>query len=262
VSGTLRRIVRLCAFCLFLPAALPVYPFFRLRGPVHGVPPNVLWLQWMLRCGMRIVGGHLRVHGTAPRSGLLVSNHLSYLDIAVIGSACPCVFVSKAEVRAWPFIGWAAELAGTVFVRRTRRTEVTEQLSEIETALARGVPVVLFPEGTSSNGEGVLPFRSALLQAAVATGHEVTPVALFYQADPPADAVTYVCWWGGVGFLPHLWRFLSLHSFAAGVAFGTSRFLSDDRKSEAVLLRNDVARLRESATRAAVEISARTNFAA
>lgn len=261
MRGSLRRIVRLCAFAIFLPAALPVYPFFRLRGPVLGVPANILWLQWMLRCGMRIVGGRLYLRGTPPRSGLLVSNHLSYLDIGVIGSVCPCVFVSKAEVRAWPFIGWVADFAGTVFVRRTHRAEVTEQVSEIEAALGRSLPVVLFPEGTSSNGEGVLPFRSALLQAAVARGCEVTPVALSYRAEPPADAVTYVCWWGGVGFLSHLWRFLSLKSFAAGVAFGQSRCLSDDRKSEAVLLRDEVAQLRESAAKAAAEICARKSAA-
>lgn len=254
MSGAWRRIVRLCAFAAFLPAALPAYPFFRLRGPLHGVPPNVLWLQWMLRCGLRIVGGRLRTHGAVPRRGLLVSNHLSYLDIGVIGSVCPCAFVSKAEVRAWPFIGWAAALAGTVFVRRSHRAEVTEQVSEIEAALARGVPVVLFPEGTSSNGEGVLPFRSALLQAAVATRCEVTPVALFYCTDPPEDAITHVCWWGGVGFLPHLWRFLSLKSFAAGVAFGQPRRLAADRKVAAALLREDVAQLRDSAARVAANV--------
>ncbi len=241
--GALRRFCRLLACALFLPSALAAYPFFRLRGPRAGVPGNVLWLQWTLRCSLRIVGGHLRVEGTPPRSGLIVSNHLSYVDIAVLGSACPCAFVSKAEVRAWLFIGWAAALAGTVFVRRAHRREVAGQIEDIKNAIARGVPVVLFPEGTSTDGSQLLPFRSALLQAALETGCDVTPVALSYRADPPGDTVRDICWWGGVGFLPHLWRFLALRSFAATVRFGTSRGASGDRKAEAVQLHAEVCAL-------------------
>jgi 1-acyl-sn-glycerol-3-phosphate acyltransferase len=241
--GALRRFWRLLAFALFLPATLVVYPFFRLRGPRGGVPTNVLWQQWMLRCSLRIVGGRLRVTGTIPRSGLVVSNHLSYVDIAALGSACPCAFVSKAEVRAWPFIGWAAGLAGTVFVRRAHRREVAGQIEDIKQALARGVPVVLFPEGTSTDGSQVLPFRSALLQAALETGCDVAPVALNYRADPPGDTVRDICWWGGVGFVPHLWRFLALRSFKATVAFGQSRLPTGDRKSEAIRLQVEVRAL-------------------
>jgi len=206
---------------------------------------GVLWLQWTLRCSLRIVGGHLQVRGTPPRSGLIVSNHLSYVDIAALGSSCPCAFVSKAEVRAWPFIGWAAELAGTVFVRRAHRSEVTGQVEDLKHALARGVPVVLFPEGTSTDGATVLPFRSALLQAALETGCDVTPVALRYRADPPGDTVRDICWWGGLGFVPHVWRFLALRSFEAIVVFGESCPARTDRKTEASKLHADVCRLRE-----------------
>jgi 1-acyl-sn-glycerol-3-phosphate acyltransferase len=243
--GALRRFWRLLAFALFLPSTLAVYPFFRLRGPRGGVPTNVLWLQWMLRCSLRIVGGRLRVTGTIPRSGLVVSNHLSYVDIAALGSACPCAFGSTAEVRAWPFIGWAAGRAGTVFVRRAHRREVAGQIEDIKQALARGVPVVLFPEGTSTDGSQVLPFRSALLQAALETGCDVTPAALRYRADPPVDAVRDICWWGGVGFVPHLWRFLTLPSFEVAVVFGAAQRAGSDRKSEAVRLHEEVSRLKE-----------------
>ena len=245
--GLLRRICRLSAFVVFLPITLPAYLVFRARGARNGAPPNVLWLQWVLRCSLRIVGGRLRVKGTPPRSGLIVSNHLSYVDIAALGSACPCSFVSKVEVRAWLFIGWAAALAGTVFVRRAHRTEVTGQVEDIKHALACGVPVVLFPEGTSTDGTQVLPFRSALLQAALETGCDVTPVVLRYRADLPGDTVRDICWWGGVGFMPHLWRFLALRSFEASVVFGVSRRAQTDRKTEAAKLHAEVCRLRESA---------------
>ena len=239
----LRRLIRLVAFALFLPATLPAYLVFRWRGPRKDASPNLLWLQWVLRSSLRIVGGRLRVVGEPPRSGLIVCNHLSYIDIAALGASCPCAFVSKAEVRAWPFIGWAAELAGTVFVRRAHRSEVAGQVEDIKHAIARGVPIVLFPEGTSTDGSQVLPFRSALLQAALETGCDVTPAALSYRADPPGDSIKDICWWGGVGFVPHLWRFLALPSFNATVVFGSSRPARADRKAEAIVLREEVLRL-------------------
>lgn len=245
MTGLLRKILRLAAIAAFLPITLPVYLLFRVRGAKNGAPPGVRWLQWMLRCSLSIVGGRLSVIGVPPRSGLIVSNHLSYLDIAALGSSCPCSFVSKAEVGAWPFIGWAAGLAGTVFVRRAHRSEVSGQVEDIKNALGRGVPVVLFPEGTSTDGSQVLPFRSALLQAALETGCDVTPVALGYRADPPGDTVRDICWWGGVGFVPHLWRFLGLRSFEAMVVFGASSPAQTDRKTEAAKLHADVSRLRE-----------------
>lgn len=243
--GLIRRLFRLALFAVFLPLTLPAYLFFRWRSSAAKAPGGVLWLQWMLRCSLRIVGARLQVRGTPPRSGLIVSNHLSYIDIAALGSACPCAFVSKVEVRAWPFIGWAAELAGTVFVRRAHRSEVTGQVEDLKHALARGVPVVLFPEGTSTDGSQVLPFRSALLQAALETGCDVTPVALRYRADSSGDTVRDICWWGGVGFVPHLWRFLGLRSFEAMVVFGDSCRAQTDRKTEAAKLHADVCRLRE-----------------
>lgn len=96
--------------------------------------------------------------------GLLVSNHLSYVDVLVIGAITPAIFVSKNEARHWPVFGALARLAGTIFVRRDKRTDVARLAAEIKNALDAGVLVVLFPEGTSSAGARVLPFKSALLQ--------------------------------------------------------------------------------------------------
>ena len=101
-----------------------------------------------------------------PSSGLLVSNHLSYLDIVVLSSIRPCVFVAKRDVARWPLFGWLAHAAGTIFVDRERRFS-TEFVNGIHEAIAAGLPVVLFPEGTSSDGSTVLPFKSALLESAV-----------------------------------------------------------------------------------------------
>lgn len=225
---------------MLVGGALPVYPWFHRRGPRGGVPPNVLWAQWFLQSALRITGGRLRVTGEPPREGLVLCNHLSYVDIAVLGSAFPCAFVSKVEVRAWPFIGWGAVLAGTVFVRRARRREVGGQVDDLKLALTRRIPIILFPEGTSTDGTRVLPFRSALLQAAQETDCNVTPAALSYRTASPADAARDICWWGGVAFAAHLWRFLALPKFETSVVFGSPRSLETDRKSEAAALREEV----------------------
>src|SRR5215472_18232767 len=105
--------------------------------------------------------------GSAPASGLLVANHLSYLDILVFSAIAPCVFVSKREVRSWPGIGWVASLAGSVYIDRSRHDGTHDVQPQLAASLAAGVRVILFAEGTSSDGRQVLPFRSSLFQPAV-----------------------------------------------------------------------------------------------
>ena len=104
--------------------------------------------------------------GPLPASGLIVSNHLSYLDILFYASLMPCIFVSKSEVLSWPLFGILARCGGTIFVERSRAHGVDEPARRIAAALTLGIPVVLFPEGTSTDGRTVLPFRIRV----VATG--------------------------------------------------------------------------------------------
>src|SRR6185436_7426012 len=107
---------------------------------------------------LRLLAADIGSDGPCPRDGLLVSNHLSYLDILVLATLTPAVFVSKSEVKNWPVFGWFARMAGTIFLQRTRRADVVRISEEITTVLRGGHLVVLFPEGTSSNGRQVLPF--------------------------------------------------------------------------------------------------------
>src|SRR5258708_22303387 len=115
------------------------------------------WLQSSSRCLLRVFRVETQFTGNIPSSGLLVCNHLSYLDILVLAALAPCVFVAKSEVKGWLVFGWFAKLAGTVFVHREQRTQAGQTVKEIETALQTDSLVVLFPEGTSSNGHTVLP---------------------------------------------------------------------------------------------------------
>jgi 1-acyl-sn-glycerol-3-phosphate acyltransferase len=119
-----------------------------------------------------------------PPSGcLVVANHISWLDIFVINAAFPAAFVAKAEVRGWPLIGWLAAKNDTIFLRRGSRGHALRINAEIAAALAAGRIVVVFPEGTTSDGRRVLHFHAALLQAACASGRPVVPLAVAYR-DP------------------------------------------------------------------------------
>ena len=187
------------------------------------------WLHRSSRRHLKIFGYSADVTGAIPKNGLLVSNHLSYLDILAISATTPAVFVSKADVRRWPLFGWLAALAGTVFVDRERRTLVVEVNREIQTALDEGVLVVIFPEGTSSNGETVLPFRTSLLEPAARGGHEIATGWIHYEVDD-GDAKQEVCYWGDHSFFPHLINLLGKKSVRATIRFGKFERTTADRK--------------------------------
>ncbi len=170
------------------------------------------------------------VSGTPGGSGLIVSNHLTYLDILVYGAVRPLVFVAKSEVRRWPLLGALASLGGTIFVDRDRSLQAAQASQQIEQCLEDGLAVLLFPEGTSSDGREVLPFRSPLFEPAIRTGANVTVAAIRYHA---ADAVeSQVTYWGAMVFLPHLFRTLCVRGLAAEIWFDSPCRFSD-RKTAA-----------------------------
>src|SRR3974390_684028 len=139
------------------------------------------WLHRNSRWHLKIFGYRVDISGQIPTSGLLISNHLSYLDIPAISAATPAVFVSKADVKDWPLFGWLARWSGSIFIERERPLHVGEVKKAIETALAHGALFVLFPEGTSTNGENLLPFRTSLLEPAVRGGHEISVGRVHYE---------------------------------------------------------------------------------
>lgn len=203
------------------------------------------WLSRSSRRHLRIFGYSAKVAGPIPKHGLLVSNHLSYLDILAIAAVTPAVFVSKAEVRHWPLFGWLAKIAGTVFVERERRTQVGKVNREIEAALADGALVVLFPEGTSSNGHGILPFRTSLLEPAARGGHEIATCWLHYELDAgDGDASNEICYWGDHVFLPHLVNLAAKRQIHATLRFGKFHRTTDDRKELAKQLHSAVLKLK------------------
>jgi len=223
----LRRCRRAVALAFALLMCMVWLGLRRLRGPLAPVD-RALWLQEACRGVLGSLGISLRVEGEIPARGLVIANHLSYTDIAVCASAMPCAFVSKKEVSRWPFFGFAARSAGTLFIDRASRASAEEVALAIAGRLHLPVPILLFPEGTSTDGTRVLRFHAALFEPAVAAAVPITAAAIRYCADgniPERE----LCWFGDEAFLPHVWRTLGVRRLRAELTFGESRIYPDRR---------------------------------
>ena len=207
---------------------------------------RALWLHRATRRTLRLFHFETQAAGPIPSRGLLISNHLSYVDILVISSLTPTVFVSKHDVKFWPVFGQFAVLGGTVFVNRDRRFQVGHVNDEITTALNQGALVVLFPEGTSSNGQTILPFKSSLLEPATNPAWPLAVGWIHYEIDD-GDASNEVCYWGDHTFFPHMLNLLSKRRVRATVCFGQFPGCISDRKELARRLRMEILALKEKA---------------
>ena len=188
--------------------------------------------MWWQRVAAFCLGLKVAVEG-APAAGrplLLVSNHVSWLDIVTLGSVLPVSFVAKHEVGGWPVIKWLARLQRSIFIDRNRRAATSQSNDAIAARLAGGDVLVLFAEGTTGDGIAVLPFRSALVGAAstgAAAGAPVLvqPVAIVYTAlqGLPIGRMRMadVAWHGDMDLVPHLLGVIGIGSIDAVVAFGT-----------------------------------------
>jgi 1-acyl-sn-glycerol-3-phosphate acyltransferase len=164
---------------------------------------------------------------TGPGSVLYLANHVSYFDIPALGGLVDAAFVAKSEVATWPLFGWCARLTGTVFIPR-KPGRSADQVKRLRARLTRGENLILFPEGTNSDGTGVLPFKSALLASAApeATGLPVTiqPVSLVYTrtrdgAPLTGEAAGLFAWVGVDDMFPHLWRALAAPGAEVRIVF-------------------------------------------
>jgi len=209
--------------------------------------------QWMHLCGRVMLGAlgiQYRVEGTPPAgSTLIAANHLSYLDIVIVSAALPAAFVAKREIGSWPFFGPLSKMGGAIFVNRSSRASAWETAEEMAQRLAADVPVVLFPEGTSTDGGEVLRFHSTLFAPAVEAGLPVVPAAVFYEKKG-AGGERDLCWFGDEPFLPHLLRVLRVEGFTALVRFGPPE-IYPDRQTAAWRSHDAVASMRTGKSQAA-----------
>jgi lyso-ornithine lipid O-acyltransferase len=201
------------------------------------------WLQRTGRHVGRIFQLEIQSAGTIPTRGLLVCNHISYVDILVLVALAPAMFVAKREVKSWPVMGMLAQLGGTLFIDRQRRTHVGEINDDIQAALDDGALVIVFPEGTSSDGRDVLPFKSSLLEPATQQKHLLTVGRVRYTLanGDDDDAVAY---WGDAVFFTHLLNLLGQDKVGATVRFAPVTDHGSDRKELAQQLHAAVVSLR------------------
>ncbi len=256
---------------VFVAMTLVLLPFqliaMALRLPLQRSIPL---LYHRVMCAM--IGIGVRQSGRrAPEIPLLIlSNHVSWLDILVIGSLGPVVFVAKKEVSRWPVLGWLSRLQRTVFVDRERRHRTGATTQEIADRLLGGDAVVLFAEGTSSDGNRILPFRSALIGAVhhaigQSTHHDtvtVQPLSLAYVRQrglPIGRALRErVAWYGDNDLIPHVAGVLTSGDIEVVVSWGepVAYDMTADRKIVTREAENAVRRMTTAALRGTAPASA------
>jgi 1-acyl-sn-glycerol-3-phosphate acyltransferase len=217
----------LTTFFVFTLPLMPLQLLFLRTGSRYArVFPN-----WYHRQVCRLVGVRLHIDGAVARDHgvLLISNHVSWLDITVLSAVAPVSFVAKQEVASWPFVSWLAKLQRSVFVDRNRRASVKETTNAVIERLNAGERVVLFAEGTSSDGNQVLPFKSSLFAAVEPNGHTdrghvLQTVAIVYtrvyglpmnRQQRPA-----IAWYGDMDMVSHAWGVLKGGPIDVHVRFG------------------------------------------
>ena len=227
------RVAAILAGLIFCVPLLYLWKLLRLRP---------IWAQVFLGYAAACCGVRLRVEGEPLKGVLVASNHVSWLDIFVLGGAAPVAFVARGDLADWPVAGWAAGLNDTIFVARELRSSVRGQADTLREALAGGRAVALFPEGTTDGGTSLLPFRASLFASLFPPlpGVKVQPVAIDY-----GEAAGDVLWLGEEGFGANARRILS----RPGSLPVTLRFLAPldpaeagDRKTLAAQAQAEVAR--------------------
>jgi 1-acyl-sn-glycerol-3-phosphate acyltransferase len=228
---------------LGLALALCVLRFWlaHLRGPLT-LERGALWLHSACSLVLAAMGIHYRVQGEPAARGLVVSNHLSYLDIVIYSAAMPCFFVSKAEVNRWPYFGKAARAGGTLFIDRSRRSSAEAVAAQISERLHLPVPILFFPEGTSTDGRQVRRFHARLFQPAVLAHAPVTAASIRYVIESGDERE--LCWHDDTHFLAHLWKTLGTRGFFAELRFGQPRVYSD-RRAAATQTHDEIAAMRD-----------------
>ncbi len=240
LAGAARTVMR---SLLLPPVTAACLGEFVLGRASHSLRDRIVWLQQAARRHAKWLGMHIRIHGAPPQSGLIVSNHVSYLDILALGAATPCTFVAKKEVADWPLFGLFAKLGSAIFVDRERRGAVAGVADEMRGHLDAGVPLVLFPEGTSTGHEEPLPFRSSLFEPVVALHCPVTACALRYTLDDGGSVPDEIAYWRDMAFGPHLLNLLGKRSITLDIHFGPSSLRNGDRKTLARDLHAEVCAL-------------------
>jgi 1-acyl-sn-glycerol-3-phosphate acyltransferase len=213
-TRSLLRTVWLFALLAFGSAAL------LLRNP-RTRAARAEWLHRFAAMLLRRLGIAVRQTGVYPQTGVVISNHMGYLDIMAFAALARCVFVSKSEIASWPLIGWMTTMSGTVYVQRGRGGSAERAKRDIQAVAQENVPIVFFPEGTSSDGTSILPFRTGLLYDCIEAGQPITAACIRYRLtrDNGPNAASYLPYWDDTPIAKHIFRLLALRGIEIEIAF-------------------------------------------
>ena len=251
----LRSALILLTFAIFTVPLMPVQFCLRLVAPrlARAFP------HWYHQQLCRLLGVTIHLHGAVAedRPVLLVSNHISWLDIIVLSAVAPVSFVAKSEVGTWPFISWLAKLQGTLFIDREDRLSAGHSAREIMARLREGDHIVIFAEGTSSDGNVVLPFKTSLFAAAKPRGEDAHALQHGIYVQSVAIAYTHqqglalcrrgrpiVAWYGDMDIASHAWELLKRGPLDVSIRIGQPVELDafKDRKALAQYTESEVRR--------------------
>lgn len=242
---TARAYLRFAAFFLL---TFGIYGLWWLGSFfVSGEKAKIRWREFIFRNWSKgfvsIAGLKLEVKGAPPAQPfLLVSNHLSYMDIPALRSVAEGVYVAKGDIEGWFMAGTMIKNIGMIYVNRQNRRDIPRAGAEIVGALERGEGVMIFVEGTTSNGSTVLPFNSSFLEFATARDLPVHYASITYRTPPGEESASEsVCWWREESeFAPHLFELFKIPKFYGTITFGAEPIRSNDRKELANKLREAV----------------------
>jgi 1-acyl-sn-glycerol-3-phosphate acyltransferase len=237
-----RAIRRAVALVFALLLSIVRYWLLRMRGPIS-LERRAKWGQQTARLILTCVGIRLRVVGNPPKQGLVVSNHLSIIDVLILSADMPCFFVAKIEVGGFSYFGRAARACGTIFLDRSSLESAMSVADQMIERFKLQIPVLLFPEGTSTDGVQLLPFHPRLIDPATSTGTQITTATIRYvlKGGRPEKVL---CWWGDESFGAHLLKILGVAGFTAMVRFGEPRTYPD-RRAAADATRDEIAAFRK-----------------
>ena len=245
----MRTLLAAIRMILFVVSTIGIYSVWFLLNWV--VPNRIYWRQVIFAAWTKsfVWISNMRIDAIGPLPKppfFLVTNHLSYTDMAALRAIVPGVFVAKAEIEDWFLAGRIVRDMGTIFIDRANRRDIPRAGELIIERLDAGEGVIVFPEGTSTKGEEVLPFNSSFFEFAARRDLPVSYASIGYRTPPgELPASLAACWWEDISFFAHLWRLFHVTEYTAVIKFGPEPVVNKDRKVLAAELTRKVSQLFE-----------------